>query len=69
MDYQAFFKSELQSLRDEGNYRVFADLERHRGEFPRATRRDGCPPLLYPRRLAQGGAQRSQQVFRFDRLA
>ena len=41
MDYQAFFKSELQSLRDEGNYRVFADLERHRGEFPRATRRDG----------------------------
>ena len=41
MNYQSFFEEQLQALRDEGNYRVFADLERHRGEFPHATRRNG----------------------------
>jgi 5-aminolevulinate synthase len=38
MDYQGFFKGELDSLREAGNYRVFAELERHKGNFPRATR-------------------------------
>ncbi|MCJ8506699.1 5-aminolevulinate synthase [Rhizobium lemnae] len=38
MDFEAFFKGELDSLHQEGRYRVFADLERHRGNFPRATR-------------------------------
>jgi len=38
MDFEAFFKSELDSLHQEGRYRVFADLERHRGNFPGATR-------------------------------
>ncbi|THD75602.1 5-aminolevulinate synthase [Thalassobius vesicularis] len=43
MDYQGFFKESLARLRDEGNYRVFADLERHLGEFPKATfRKDGA---------------------------
>ena len=36
MDYQAYFDSRLQDLRDDGNYRVFADLQRKRGDFPRA---------------------------------
>jgi 5-aminolevulinate synthase len=41
-DHQAFFKSELDQLHNEGRYRVFAELERKAGQFPNALRyKDG----------------------------
>lgn len=39
MDYQQFFRDGIASLKEEGRYRVFADLRRHAGSFPRATYR------------------------------
>ena len=41
MNYDAFFAGELDRLKDEGNYRHFAELERHKGAFPSATCHNG----------------------------
>ena len=38
MDFEAFFASELDTVRADGRYRVFTDIKRHRGQFPHATR-------------------------------
>jgi 5-aminolevulinate synthase len=37
MDYKAAIHDALEQVREEGRYRVFADLKRHRGDFPMAT--------------------------------
>ncbi len=39
MNYESYFKDRLAGLLEEGRYRVFANLERHAGAFPRATHR------------------------------
>jgi 5-aminolevulinate synthase len=45
MDYEAFFAGHLRRLHDEGRYRVFAELERIVGAFPRARLHcEGAPP-------------------------
>jgi 5-aminolevulinate synthase len=36
MDFDSFFKARVDALHSEGRYRIFADLERRAGDFPRA---------------------------------
>ena len=44
MDYLSAFQTAVDRVKDEGRYRVFADLKRHAGDFPHATwtREDGA---------------------------
>lgn len=41
MDYDALFQDQLDQLKEEGNYRLFADLERRCGSFPKADNHVG----------------------------
>ena len=38
MDFEGLFAAKLDRLKQEGRYRVFMDMERHAGQFPKATR-------------------------------
>lgn len=42
--YESFFENRLSDLHKEGRYRVFADLERQAGRFPKAIYRDENGP-------------------------
>jgi 5-aminolevulinate synthase len=41
MDFDQLFQAQLDALKSDGNYRVFADLERVRGSFPKAASHSG----------------------------
>jgi 5-aminolevulinate synthase len=41
MDYEAYFAERIGELKRQGNYRIFADLERQAGDYPHARRYDG----------------------------
>ncbi|MEX1235957.1 MAG: 5-aminolevulinate synthase [Roseovarius sp.] len=41
MDFDSLFQAQIDTLKDEGNYRVFAELERKCGKFPKAARHSG----------------------------
>jgi len=41
MDFERFFSQSLDALKEEGNYRVFIDLQRRCGAFPNARQTDG----------------------------
>lgn len=40
MNYESYFAERVDDLKRQGNYRVFADLERQAGDFPSAYRHD-----------------------------
>ncbi|WP_420556493.1 5-aminolevulinate synthase [Roseovarius sp.] len=44
MDFDAMFNAQLGALKDEGNYRIFAELERRCGAFPKARSHDADTP-------------------------
>lgn len=48
VDYARHFKASLDAIRREGRYRVFADVKRHRGEFPAADHMtsNGTRPIV-----------------------
>jgi 5-aminolevulinate synthase len=41
IDYRKFFSDALARIRSEGRYRIFAELSRRRGEYPRARLHEG----------------------------
>ena len=44
MDYERFFAERIEDLEAEGRYRIFADLERREGRFPRAIHHSPSGP-------------------------
>ena len=64
MDYEGHFKQRLGALHAEGRYRVFADLERRCGRFPRAfDHRIGAEVTVWCSSLRAGHQRSRARVF------
>ncbi len=59
MDHELFFRRQIERLRAEGNYRIFAEIERQAGHFPRAIMRN--PPV--PGRPGETGPPREITIW------
>ena len=48
MSYESIFRKAIETLKAEGRYRIFAELERHAGAFPRAAHHGipGAPDVI-----------------------
>ena len=46
MDFDALFSDQLDLLKKEGNYRIFAELERQCGAFPKAKSYEKTRPKM-----------------------
>ena len=48
MSYESIFQTAIETLKAEGRYRIFAELERHAGAFPRAAHHGihGAPDVI-----------------------
>ena len=63
MDYRGIFEDAVDTLRQEKRYRVFADLERVAGHFPKAIYRDqadNAADLVDDARNAQRKVQKAR---------
>ena len=72
MDYEALFQNAIDELKSDGRYRLFAELERHRGQFPNATHHGhGAVNSVLDERLcpAGGAPAAAVQVLVFQRLS
>ena len=59
MDHEAFFRRQIDKLRADGNYRVFAEIERQAGRFPQAIMHN--PPV--PGRPGETGPAREITIW------
>ena len=64
MDFDALFNTQLDQLKEEGNYRYFAELERKCGKFPRAANHadEGLRDcLVFERLFGHGSTSKSHR--------
>jgi 5-aminolevulinate synthase len=63
MNYEQHFQNAIEELKADGRYRLFAELERHRGAFPTATHHGhGAVNSVLDERLCPAGGIKAAEV-------